>query len=294
MEHEETLTELFRSPNRRLCAEYALVLKAVDIPHEISHENGEYVLLVEVDRFAEATQELGSYVQENKDFVVSIQEDTPTYAGLPGVFAYIAVLLAVWFASNQDLGGVNWYQYGRLQAGLVSDGEWWRTITALTLHADLGHLASNLGFGALFGYFAGQFLGSGFAWFVILTAAAFGNRVNAWVHTDAHTSVGASTAVFAALGLLSAAAWIRRKRLDPRWSYQLAPLFGGFLLLTYTGIGGVRTDVGAHIAGFGCGILGGVLYGYLETRIDLTRLNQRFFGTLTIALLALAWLVALP
>ena len=151
---------------------------------------------------------------------------------------YTLVLLLVAYAAGESWGGYNWYIQGRLNAGLVQDGEWWRTITALTLHADVGHLVSNIGFGILFGYFAGQLLGAGFAWFGVLIAAALGNKINAWIQPDTHLSVGASTAVFAALGLLSAAAWLRRRRVDHRWSYQYAPLLGGILLLAYTGFGG--------------------------------------------------------
>jgi len=48
-------------------------------------------------------------------------------------------------------------------------------VTALTLHVDSGHLITNLGFGMLFGYLAGQLLGPGIAWASILAAGALGN-----------------------------------------------------------------------------------------------------------------------
>ena len=49
----------------------------------------------------------------------------------------------------------------------VLDGQWWRTITALTLHSGLAHLISNLVFGCAFGGLAAHSLGSGLAWFSI-------------------------------------------------------------------------------------------------------------------------------
>ena len=73
-------------------------------------------------------------------------------------------------------------------------------MTALGLHADSVHLAGNLVFGLVFGFLAGERLGWGLAWFGMLLAGALGNTLNAFVQAPDHTSVGASTAVFATLG----------------------------------------------------------------------------------------------
>ena len=39
---------------------------------------------------------------------------------------------------------------GQAQAQLLLEGQWWRAATALTLHADAGHVLGNCLFGALF------------------------------------------------------------------------------------------------------------------------------------------------
>ena len=286
--------ELFRSPIRGPCAERALVLKALDIPHVVDRYEDAYVLMVEAAFFARAQQEIKSYAEENRDWrATPVEEPIVRHTAWPGVAGYVLVLLAVGFAAAESLGGENWFQSGRFHAGRVASGEWWRAVTALTLHADVGHLISNLGFGALFGYFAGQLLGAGFAWFGILIAAIFANGLNAFVQPDSHTSVGASTAVFAALGLVSAAAWIRRRKFDHRWAYRSAPLLGGVLLLAYTGFSGERTDVGAHLAGFFMGLIAGRLYTWIELTVDLKKINQLLYGYVSLGIVALAWLVAL-
>jgi membrane associated rhomboid family serine protease len=122
---------------------------------------------------------------------------------------------------------VDWAAIGAAQAGLIRDGAWWRTFTALSLNADLLHLMSNLASGVIFGIFVAQILGSGLAWLTILLAGALGNAFNALVQSPEHTAIGASTGIFGALGILSG--YMRRSRVVPwrgglrRW----APLAGG-------------------------------------------------------------------
>src|SRR5438132_399884 len=48
----------------------------------------------------------------------------------------------------------------------------------------------------------GRLLGPGLGTWLVLLAGAGGNALNAWVHVAHHTSIGASTAVFGALGIL--------------------------------------------------------------------------------------------
>src|SRR5690606_15007314 len=101
----------------------------------------------------------------------------------------------------------------------------------------------NLAFGVVFGHFAGQMLGPGVAWLTILVAAAAGNLLDSLLMPPQSASLGASTAVFATLGLVAAYSW--RVRSDPRlrWARRWAPLIAGFALLAFTGAGGENTDV---------------------------------------------------
>ena len=126
------------------------------------------------------------------------------------------------------------------------------SLTALTLHADGSHLLNNLVFGALrvpsrrgAGHGAGVAQHSG--------GGCRGEGINAWLHPRGHISIGASTGVFSALGLLVALQW---KRYDPLRQHRLrrwAPPVIGAILLGYLGTSGARTDVLAHV----CGIVSG-------------------------------------
>ena len=284
---------VYRSRARRDCNERALVLQAAGIEHEILNAEGEHVLVVPAGDADRAAAELDEYARESHD-------SSPRSAPLParddgwyGVFAYATVLLLIAILKDRHALGVDWLDVGRTNAGLVRQGGWWRTVTALTLHMDVVHVAANLAFGALFGLFTGRLLGSGLAWAGILVAGALGNAMNACVQPAGHSAVGASTAVFGSLGILASYSWKQRRALERGWLRRWTPVLGGVLLLAYTGFGGERTDVIAHVTGFISGLLLGVLYASIGRRIAVRPRAQLVFGFAALALVVLCWLLAL-
>ncbi len=77
-----------------------------------------------------------------------------------------------------------------------------------------------------------------------------------------------------------------------RWPYRLGPIVGGFALLMYTGTGGERTDIGAHLMGFLCGLAAGMLLTAARDHLGNRRL-QLICGIAAIALIVGAWLAAI-
>jgi len=273
--------------------ERALVLQALGIAGELRHEVSDWMLLVPEESAARARHELATFERENAGWPRRARPLVRLAPGLHGVVIYALVLLTIAWCQSHDFLGYDWLQNGRAQARAILDGEPWRVITALSLHLDIAHLLGNLVFGALFGLFVGQFVGSGVAWLGILLAGAAGNLMNAWLQPPWHSSAGASTAVFAALGMLSAYVWRRRGDFDERWPVRWAPIMAGIALLAYTGAGGERTDVGAHITGFVCGLGAGLLCGSMAQSVFANRALQWSAGGLCGALLAGAWVLAL-
>ncbi len=93
----------------------------------------------------------------------------------------------------------------------ILQGEYYRTITALMLHSDIEHLAGNVA-GLLFlGIPLCSIMGAGRGLFLILLSGVAGNLLNAYMYRHAHLSIGASTAVMGAVGIL--AAWQLRKKI---------------------------------------------------------------------------------
>ncbi|MBE0598536.1 MAG: rhomboid family intramembrane serine protease, partial [Desulfuromonadales bacterium] len=187
---------------------------------------------------------------------------------------------------------VDWVALGNAHAGRIMAGQWWRTITALTLHADWPHLLSNIAIGGFFIHRLCRELGSGLSWSLVVAAGSLGNLVNAWLHSPSHRAVGASTAVFGALGLLAALNLIRyRHSLRRRW---LLPVAAALALLAMLGTEGERTDVGAHLFGFAAGLLLGVATALVTARRGLPRrLLNGLLATATAAMVLGGWLAAL-
>ena len=127
---------------------------------------------------------------------------------------------------------------------------------------------------------------------IILLAAALGNTLNVFLLDATHRSIGASTAVFAALGLVSGFVWRAKLMAQERWAWRLGPIVGGLALLAYTGTGDANTDMGAHLAGFACGFGSGILMTAWSGIVNKPGL-QITGGILAIALVSDAWLIAL-
>jgi membrane associated rhomboid family serine protease len=283
---------IYEAPSRPPAAERSLVLTARGIDHALIQVAYRWQLQVAAESVEQARAELASYERENQPrplpgAVAEIE------SGIAGVLAYAAVLIGFAAVDDLTLMDIDWRAAGRMDAGAVLGGQWWRTITALTLHLDLGHLLANLAFGIFFGLFAGRYLGSGLAWLSILAGGALGNALNAFLQSPDHRAVGASTAVFAALGLLSAYVWRRGYLPQLSWPRRLAPVIAGIALLAYTGTGDENTDVVAHLTGFVCGFALGLVYGLSVRRIPPRRPAQWLAAVAAGLLLWASWELAI-
>lgn len=285
---------VFRSGSRRPCEEQALVLGAMQIEHRVSEQPDGCHLLVPAPLAARAAEQLGLYARENPRRRFVPWPAIEPVRGLPGALLFVAALAAFYGLQARYAFGVDWLDAGDLVAGRVRAGEWWRAVTALTLHADAAHVAGNMVFGAFFGYLAGQYAGSGVAWLVVAWAATLANLANAFVQAASHRSVGASTAVFAALGLVAAFVWGISRRYALGWARRWAPVVGAVALLAYTGTGDERTDVFAHLAGFVTGALGGaVLYRLVRAPAPSAARVQGLAAAVAALTIVLAWALAL-
>lgn len=295
MQPEPTdMVVVFRSRDPGPGRECRLVMEAAGLGPELVFEDGWWLVLVPEPALPEARAELAAWQEERSRPRPPPPRPVPVIAGGGlAVLAYAACLLALAVLSNGYALGQDWFDAGVMRVGLVRGGEWWRMVTALTLHGDAGHLAANLVFGAVFTAFAAQALGNGVACLAILASGGLGNAMNALVQGPGHSSLGASTAVFAALGILVAHALRHRGVLPGGPIRRLSPLVGGIALLAYTGTGGERTDVVAHLTGFLAGLGIGWFARYAPAAW-LRRLGvQAAAGLLAAVLLSASWWLAL-
>lgn len=290
--YPEEFVIVYTGTSDREYAELSLVLTASGIDNrQVFIAPGQWALIVRAADRGRAEAEIASYRAEHQRTAPEPSPPLPEHPGAwygVGVYAGVLMLLAV--LTEQAVFGFDWRSAGMLIASEVLSGEPWRAITALTLHGDTGHLASNLAFGGFFGFFLGRYFGPGVAWLAILGSGAAGNLLNALIQSPAHRSIGASTAVFGALGLLTAHAWRRGPR---RGSFRrrFAPVAAGIALLAFTGTGGENTDIFAHLTGF----LAGFGLGAVLSRVNVASIPriQPLCAAAAGALVVLAWAFAL-
>ncbi|HXS20933.1 MAG TPA: rhomboid family intramembrane serine protease [Steroidobacteraceae bacterium] len=285
--------EIYRSLSRRECEDRAFMLGAVGIISAIALRDEQFSLEVaEADAHRALTQ-LRHYEAENRPLAPAPPPPPLHRNAWAGCVGYALCLLGVAYAISNGLVRLDAFHTGELDAARVQSGQWWRAWTALTLHLSGPHLAANLGAGIWFGYLAGRQLGVGVAWFLIVLGGGIANLLEGLFGPPWHQSVGASTAVFTALGLMSAYTWRERLRLPQRWVQRWGPLVAGIILLGWLGTAGKETDVMAHILGFGIGALLGATAALSVVRRRLHDLRQWPAVLAAFAILAMAWGLAL-
>lgn len=287
------LVEVGRCRTLAAAEQRALVLAAAGIGCRLLPGDGEVRLYVDASQVERARYELWCFDRENAHRSAPTPKPRGAPYGVEAALTYCAVLMFFFAVDRREALSIDWATTGAAQAGLILDGAWWRTITALSLHADLAHLLGNMAFGVVTGLLVAQLLGSGLAWLAILLAGALGNALNAALQSADHTAIGASTGVFGAVGILSG--YARRSRVVPwqggirRW----APVGAGLMLLAFLGFGGGRTDVWGHVAGFAVGGVIGFALAHADHELGHGAQAQRTYGVLACSLFALAWLLAL-
>ncbi len=284
---------VFRSRRRRACEERQLVLLAVGVVAELVPGEGEFQLQVEAHDAAHASRHLAQYELENRPPPPPPPAPYLHPHAWAGCVFYVVTLVGVAYVVGNGLVRLDAFDLGTLDCARVQAGEWWRAWTALTLHLDGPHLAANLGAGVWFGYLAARQMGGGNAWFLTVTGAALANLIEGLTGPPEHSAVGASTAVFTALGLMSAYSWRERFRLPQHWGRRWGPLIAGVILLGWTGSAGEGTDLVAHLAGFTTGVLLGAAAAAGATRQWLERVPQWLTGAAALAEIASAWGFAL-
>ena len=278
--------------SKALCHEFGLVLESKGIEYDMLEIEADWGLSVAAEQWVKAQDELARYSTERAIVRPRIDFIEPFAGARIGVLVYASILLLTAYAAGLHCFGTDWYGVGALDAGKVST-EWWRALTALTLHADAQHLLGNLFSGSIVGIAAGRLLGPGVAWGSAVAAAAVGNYLEMWISPADHRAIGASSAVFAALGLLTGLAWTHRLRLRERHWYRWAPLIAGVCLLPLLGAGSEHVDVLGHLLGFLFGTIAGWLCAKTRMPRGRSMRVQVSAGVGIVGLLGVAWLLAL-
>jgi membrane associated rhomboid family serine protease len=269
-DNEEEWVEVGHYPSLAQAYDHGLVILAMGEACRVepSEIPGEFHLQAEPVPAGKIALELDTYGKES-EVTEKATSATVEWARYPAGWKFCAVwvlaLLGMFYWQGADPTLVD--RAASSADGLLDHGEWWRPFTALFLHADVPHLVGNVVGGTIFATLVSKMIGPWRAWPLILACGAMGNFLTAWLHhPDPFSSIGASTGVFAALGILSglgaAESLKERKRLP--WARITAPVMAGLVLLGWLGTGDApHTDVMGHVLGFGSGLVAGVATGAL-------------------------------
>lgn len=285
---------------------WSLVLRSRRVPHRVRSLPGGYTIQVPARFARQAVEEIHLYQREN----VSPHPDIPLPPAQERARPTVAAMLALcaFFAlAHKPFPAIGMYPHhwraaGIADAAAILSGELWRCVTALSLHADPAHMASNAVVGGAFLILLARRVGSGWAWLAAALAGALGNLLNALAHAaigaPEHLSLGFSTAVFGAAGVL---AGLKAARGEGDLRARLADLPGGLAfgaggnsvadkhvgaerslgaakvwltpvgaalaLLATLGAGGEDTDLGAHFFGLVAGLALGWALGRISLRL---------------------------
>ena len=106
-----------------------------------------------------------------------------------GILLAGALLVLFAFLQWEQSFGIDWLGLGRTDANAIRSGALYRLATALTLHADVPHLLSNLLLGTALSYLLFHAMGGGLGTLGVLLAGMLGNLLNAWFHAGQHLSI---------------------------------------------------------------------------------------------------------
>jgi len=273
----------------------SLVLSAKNIGHTLEKdEMGTTHIIVSAGAFEQAHYQLDTFFEENKNWPP--QQYIPEHSAVPallptilsmGAMAFFYLITGPWSQHS------TWFMMGANDASaVIKDGEWYRLITALTLHAEISHLAGNCLIGAFLIYFFLQIHGTGIGLLAILLSGTTGNLANTLAHGQDHLSVGFSTAVFCLIGMLSIYQIIEQRQ--PFGIRMFVPFMAGAALLAMLGSSGARTDLGSHLFG----LLAGMATGFILALPVIKKLRKSTFAQTccllaTIIILLTAWNSAL-
>lgn len=267
---------------------YRLVLSSTGISHYV--RNGEHGWEIQVSDkdYEKAVIAIEQYLEENPEVQ---KTDDPlyykyqrTYTGIWVSILLIACHIAIVSSNKSNMFAKT---YGS-SAYHILHGEWYRSVTSLMLHADPLHLMGNIAGIAIFGTAVCTVMGWGMGWLMILITGMLGNLMNALLYESGHISVGASTAIFGAIGILSAHQFFKNIKQSGQKIKAFLPLASGLALLGILG-SGAHSDVMAHLFGFLAGIVLGCLYSLFVKR-PIIKEYQTGSLLLSVGLLAMAWL----
>jgi membrane associated rhomboid family serine protease len=264
-----------------------LVSQGIETTIDQAEDGSGWGLVIPASEYVNALRTLRLYRLENRGWPWQQAVFRPGLLFDWGSLAW--ALLACLFYSLGD--HTDLHTAGLMDGTAIAHGQWWRLFTAMWLHADLAHLATNATIGVLLlGLAMGRY-GTGVGLLAAYVAGAGGNLFAGLLSLQPHRSLGASGMVMGCLGLLAVQSFSLWRQTPHATKYILSGICGGvmlFVLLALT----PGTDILAHLAGFVSGLVLGVLLTRIPKLAHMPKTNL-LTGFLFALLVIVPWWLAL-
>jgi len=283
---------LIKVLNKRLAEEYALLMDSLSIPVSVLYSDNGWNICVSIDDRKRALDEIARFEKDGRIDRKKSRFDHIRFQNINKIeFFGALIVLAVFHLIRVQYPELNLLRLGRSSASAINEGEWFRAVTALTLHSGIKHLASNIFFGGIVLFSLSTLVGTGKALFFALISGFLGNMMNAWYYGSAHNSIGASTAVFGVVGILGGLQFFSRFREGKMYAW--IPFASALAMLAFLG-SSLKTDVLAHLFGFIAGTPIGLIIGKIyNTRKIEPEPVQTIFFVLFVLTVTACWMIAL-
>lgn len=275
--------------------DWDLALASEGIEGHLTRTDSGYTLSVPEVDVERAETFLTAFDRENQQPRPKAPPERPLAAGtvaFNGALAVVTALIIFFAVTGPRDTRSSWFAQGSADAARITSGEIWRSATALTLHADWAHVVANAATGIFLLTVLGRSVGIGVAFALAILAGACGNIVNALLRSAPHVSVGASTAVFGMVGILSGLSIVRRLERHEEIRRIALPVAGALGILAMIGTAGDRVDLWAHLFG----LLAGLPIG-IGTALCLHRpprfVGQALAAAVTASAIVWSWHLAL-
>ncbi|MCX7821774.1 MAG: rhomboid family intramembrane serine protease [Brevinematales bacterium] len=271
--------------------EILLLFSAMGINFEVITKNGiKYIIVPEEDK-KKALNQILLYRKENKRIKEkSIEEPFNYIAYYSIVFVFFMFYFFQMF-ERVFYTDLNLLMLGSLDVEKVRSGEFYRTVTAITLHSDFIHILSNALFGGFIFYFLFKKVGVGVGWFIVLLSGIAGNILSSFIEPAGFVSIGSSTICFGGLGILTS------QRIFNKDYFNFNNAFIPFLAaLAILGLFGTSygSDIFGHLFGFLAGMILGFLLVFMEKFYFVkSKIFNIISGLLSIILVLLSWVIAI-
>lgn len=291
MEETQNNSAYIAAPDKKTAREYSLLLDSLSIANNAVFRWNSWQIEVDLSDYEKAKSEISDYEKSGR-----IEKIHNKFAHIRfqkvnwPIFCATLILLAAFHVFIYEFNHLELIKAGRSSAAAITEGEFFRAVTAITLHGDYKHLFSNIFFGGIVLWALSTMTGTGFALLSALFTGFAGNVMNAFFYGSAHNSIGASTSVFGVIGVLAGLQFFdsfREKKLG-RW----IPFGAALGLLAMLG-SSEKSDVLAHLFGFVAGLPAGTVFGAAFSKRSLPgKTAQNIAAILFISVIFCCWMRA--